>query len=606
MVIKNHHIYRNQPIAGSYRRSIPLHIWRVLLVFVLGLTISICVFTLPAAAQVPGELVPGRQEPKMPGIAPPLPMAPSAPSLPPPQLPQQQAPENSEEITMQLNGIKLEGSTAIPMQDLRRLWEPLYGTDINIPKLYEIANSITLLYVDYGYSLSFAFVPEQEIAEDGIVTIRVVEGFVDEIWFAGDFTRENRIWEEESSPLPDVLGAFSHQIMDSHPLHNKDLERFLLLMNDIPGITASAVFSASEVTENASRMTVNIKRKSMEAHAKVDNHLSPNLGRVSYGGTATMNGVLTGADSITVTAQCGGMCDTYEYFGISWSGYFGNDGLKASLSASQSAITPSSGILSTIDYEGLNSSYVLDLNYPLIRRRGENMQVGGSFSWTDSATETFAGTLTEDHVRALQLYGTYSIMDSGGVSRTWQASVTQGLPLLGATEDDDPLRSRSKGSATFTNLNFGYRREQPLGSLGTSFGQFSLLARTDAQVALLSPLLSASQCYYGGIDMGRGYNSGSIGGDHCLTAASEMRYGWQWSGMALQAYGFGDIGAVWDKGAVAAGQEHLTTAKSVGGGLRMGLGNMQGDIMMAVPLDEEETSNGKGTPRFLFALSVQY
>jgi hemolysin activation/secretion protein len=571
---------------------------------IVAAVIFIFAFLSPAAAQVPGELVPGRQEPRPSAVAP-LPPITNAPALPQ-QLPQQKPPENSEEITLLLNGIKLEGATVIAAEELSRIWQPLIGKEINIPALYEIANRITRLYVDFGYSLSFAFVPEQEIGEDGIVTIRVIEGFVDEIWFTGDFTRQDQVWEEGTSPLPDVLGAFSERIMASKPLHNKDLERFLLLMNDIPGITARAVFSASENTENASRMTVDVKRTPIEAFAKTDNHLSPNVERLSYGGTATINGVLTGADSLSVTAQCGKLCDTYEYFSIAWSSYFGDDGLKATLSASQSTITPSTGILSTVDYVGINSSYTFDLSYPLIRRRDENMMVGGSLSWTDSATESFIGTLTEDHIRSLRLYGTYSITDSKGVSNSWQASVVQGVPWLGATEGDDPLRSRSKGSSLFTNLNLGYSREQPLGPLGTSFGQFSLLARAEAQAALLNPLLSASQCYYGGVDMGRGYNSGSIGGDHCLTALSELRYHWQWSKLAMQAYGYGDAGAVWEKGALAAGVDRVTTAKSAGGGLRMGYNNMQGDVLVAVPLDKEETSNGKGTPRFLFSLSMQY
>lgn len=555
-------------------------------------------------AQVPGELVPGRQGDALPTQAP--------QATPPPLIPEeprrQKPPDHSEEITFVLGGITVTGAETFSPARLSRMWAHLVGQEISVATLYEVANRITRFYVDAGYALSFAFVPEQEIGEEGMVTIRVVEGFVDDILFTGDFVREDKVWYEGTSPLPPTIGEYAEKILASRPLKTADMERYILLINDQPGISARAVFSASEETQNASRMIVEISRKPIDVQATADNHLSSSLDHFSFGATGTMHGVFTGADSLSVTIKCGLMCDSYKYFATNYSNYVGGEGAKISLGITHSNISPVNGPLTLLDFEGNDTSYTFDASYPLIRSRAKNLSIGAGFAWSDNETETFAGALTEDHTRTATIYASYDFAGPSGAVTFIRGSMTQGLPLFGATEDDDALKSRAGGSADFTNLNVTLSRNQPLGAMGASFGDFSLFATGAAQVAMANPLLSSSQCYYGGSDIGRGYNSGSVGGDTCLTGLAELRYDWPWENWLMQAYGFGDFGTVWRKGnSLSAGEESSATAKSMGGGFRMNMeGVVQGDLMVAMPLDKEETSNGKASPKFLFSMSVQY
>ncbi len=598
-----HHVWKFfNPMAEPSRRAI-LIVRKLMLLWMIVLFI-ISNSAVTAFAQVPSELVPGRQNSGGAVVAPevtPPPVLPDEPRL-------QKAPQNSNEITLVLNGITMTGAETIKPAKLSKLWARYIGEEISVATLYEIANQITRTYVDAGYALSFAFVPEQEIGEDGMVVIRVVEGFVDDILFTGDLVRKDRAWVDGTSPLPKTAGEYARKIMESRPLKSKDMERYLLLINDQPGITARAVFTASETTQNASRMVVEIARTPVEATASVENHLSPTLEYWSFGGTATVNGFFTGSDSVSVTARCGIMCDSYKYFGLSWSNYFGDDGIRMKVDVTHSNIAPGKGPLALLDFEGIDSSMSLDLSYPLLRRRSENIYLGAELLWSEGETETFAGTLTQDSIRSASAYISYDVADPTGAVTSLRSSISQGIPIFGATEDDDTLRSRVGGSAEFTTLDFNVLRNQPLGPLGSSFGDFSILATANGQMALGNPLLSASQCYYGGSSMGRGYNSGSLGGDNCLMGSAELRYDWPWENVLFQTYGFGDFGAVWRKGnSLPAGEEKTASAKSIGGGLRMNLDNtFRGDFMVAMPLDKEVTSNGKATPKFLFSMSVQY
>ena len=101
-------------------------------------------------------------------------------------------PAEAEGITFELGGINLVGNTILGDSDLAPLFTDLIGTTISVEQLFEIANQITALYGQAGYPLSRALVPAQEIDPSGQVTIRIVEGFVDEV-----------IIESELPPNPD-------------------------------------------------------------------------------------------------------------------------------------------------------------------------------------------------------------------------------------------------------------------------------------------------------------------------------------------------------------------------------------------------------------------
>lgn len=555
----------------------------------------LCCFFLSfsAYAQIPGSLVPGRQRQEQ--LEPPKAIPPSV--IPGRLVNEQMPPENGQAIVFVLKDIHVTGNETISDKTLSKFWSDYRGKEISILKIYEIANAITKHYADAGYALSFAFVPAQEI-DDGVLIIRVVEGFVDKVTFTNG--------QDVISP-PRVLQGLARRISQSRPLKTADLERYMLLMNDQPGYVAQAVFVPSK-TENASDLVVSLQHRDAAASLAFDNHLAKTLGRWHGSASATAYGFVTGTDSLQIEQGCGQWCNVYSQLGMQWGTALNDRGTRLGLGLSQSMEAPVEGALVPLDFHGRSQSLSLNISHPLIRSRQTNTDIGASFNWIDSQTKTFAGLLTRDRVRAASVYTRFDYGDSTGAVSQIRISATQGLPALAATGDMDPLRSRAGGSSDFLVGNIHASRYQPLDRLLPELKDFSIMASTSLQQALSDPLLSVSQCYYGGNDFGRGYENGALSGDSCAMASLEFRRNVRVTDAhMIQLYAFGDAGTVRRKGALAIGEKKSEQAGSLGVGARMLIGNnIQGDVQFGWPLNEEATSNGKAAPRSLMSMSVQF
>lgn len=552
-------------------------------------------------AQVPGSLVPGRQQEKKTPSVPLLNPAPIAPGVG-----RQAAPENSQSISFVLNKIILEGNEAISTKELVSFWEEMLGKKVSLQSLYVIANAITELYVDKGYALSFAFIPEQQI-NNGVVRIRVVEGFVDEVSLAIPESVERDLKKYFGRSVYARVQKQAEKILDSKPLRTADLEKYVLLMNQRPGVSAQVTFVPSETVPSASRLVLNVGYKPVAATLSTDNRLADSLGNWMTSASATMNAGFTGADQFSISRACGINCGVYGATSISWQNYVGNNGLQLGLLWSMSSEKPVKGLLAPLEFSGGHADWTFSASYPVIKSRQEGLDIGGAFKISDNKTKTFSGTLTEDSVRTLELFGAYNLLDKSGAVNYAKLSFTNGLPIFQATKKNSDYKSRVNGSSKFSHVALSVIRNQAILPSVPIMQGVSLYAAGQAQYAVSNPLLSVSQCFYGGADMGRAYDSGSLSGDHCLSGSVELRRDWSRADVGAQAYSFVDAGYVRRKGALAAGEKRATGAQSYGAGFRLSKSNwLQGDAQVAIPFRESVASNGKGTPQLFLKLSLQY
>src|SRR5690606_5286178 len=88
-------------------------------------------------------------------------------------------------------------------------------------------------YLNEGYILAqvLAFAD----ADRGTVEIQVLEGYVADVVFSGETRGRRRLLE-----------SISTELEVNRPLRSDVLERYLLLLNDLPGVSATATPVASE------------------------------------------------------------------------------------------------------------------------------------------------------------------------------------------------------------------------------------------------------------------------------------------------------------------------------------------------------------------------
>ncbi|MBD2068498.1 ShlB/FhaC/HecB family hemolysin secretion/activation protein [Leptolyngbya sp. FACHB-671] len=131
------------------------------------------------------------QVPEPPSVEPlpepePLPLLPPPEELletPPAPAPDELPGELPETITV--SAFEVVGSTVFDEETLAAATEPFTNRPISFAELLQARSAVTQLYIDAGYVTSGALIPPQTL-EDGVVTIQVIEGSLEEIVVTGN------------------------------------------------------------------------------------------------------------------------------------------------------------------------------------------------------------------------------------------------------------------------------------------------------------------------------------------------------------------------------------------------------------------------------------
>ena len=129
---------------------------------------------------------------------------------------------------------------------------------------------------------------------------------------------------------------------------------------------------------------------------------------------------------------------------------------------------------------------------------------------------------------------------------------------------------RANGRLSYDIVTLDAQRTRPL------FAAFS--GEVPAQVAFhgqvaFGPggLFSPVECAFGGRRFGRGYDAGVVTGDHCALGYGELAWRGRVGPADTTVYGFGDVGYLWQKGTLQAGEIRRRSAASAGVGRQIGL-----------------------------------
>jgi hemolysin activation/secretion protein len=537
------------------------------------------------AVEIPSAVEPSRvtsgfegpREPvlKAPGEA--LPAFPESVQLPPPP--------TREVVRFILKRVSVEGATVYTQDQLKPLYAESVGKIVPVPEAQAIANRITTRYREDGYVLSQAVVPRQDL-RDGTLHIRVVEGFVDRVIIEGD---------GKDADGRGLVEQYGEKITRDRPLRIDTLERYLLLMNDLPGVTARSVLQPSPDAFGAANLVVSLTRKRVDSTLATDNRVTRYLGSLQQNATLAVNSVAGLEERTQLQAGMADPARAMHFLGIQHEEQLGSEGTRLVLAASQTRTQPGS-TLTPLELEAVANDVQITLQHPFIRLRTDTLTGRLAFDYRNTDTTVFrTTTLTSDRVRAVRLGGNYTVADRWQGTDLLDLQASRGLSVFNASASGD-VRSQAAAPAGFTKLNLDASRIQPLP------GAFSLFTGFSLQVSA-NPLLAAEQFTVGGPAFGSAYDPGVLAGDHGAAARVELRYGGDVSGqvpLSYQAYGFYDVGAVWDKTKTPA----ANSLASTGLGLRLGLTpHLSGAAELAVPLTRG-TSLGINdhAPRLLFSM----
>jgi hemolysin activation/secretion protein len=478
---------------------------------VLALTCAVA----PAVAQAPPPTPPLGSP--LPGIEP-LETPRLAPSLPRPSLPA--APEEAPAPgpVHAIRTVAVIGVTAFPDARIGGLTGGLIGDAVPESRIEAVRRALVDLYRNQGY----VYTTVNAIIDAGALRLQVVEGYVADVKLEGDV-----------GPAATQVLRFLDRLIGQKPLSTAALERWLLLAQDIPGLTVRSVLNPSLTDPGGLILIAQVSRRPISGFVSADNRAFDLTGPAE--GLAAIN-----FDSFTEFGERTQLSLFAAFGGTNIFGqaseelFLGGSGLKLRLYGGTGIATPS-GALALIGYNGDTRVFGGQLSYPLVRARDQSLNLIAAFDAVESDISNSLGAggtrvpASYDSLRVLRIGVDYALLDllfgpeRSGVTGA-SARFSQGLPILGAAPTGDastpPPRlgevidfRKIAGELTRTQMLFQPFRDTSV-ALKTSLGwQYS----SD----LLPP---AEKFYLGGPRFNRGYYYGQVSGDKAVTLSAELQF----------------------------------------------------------------------------------
>ncbi|HJQ60134.1 MAG TPA: ShlB/FhaC/HecB family hemolysin secretion/activation protein [Vineibacter sp.] len=495
---------------------------------------------------------------------------PPPPEVPPGTIPAAppgatEAPPGADKIFLTPSEIEVEGATVYPPAVIEALTRPLIGRRVAASEIFELARTIERKYRGDGYFLTSVAVPAQR-AGDGKVKLRVVEGFISNVVVEGDI-----------GAAAAQARRFLDNLVGRKPVNLRELERYLLLTEDMPGVSIRAVLRPGK-EPHSSELVVQLKRDPWDLFAQVDNRGFKHTGSRQITVTAGANSFTPLAERLEGTFFT--TLSREQNFGqVSWTNFIGSEGFRLRVYGGRGYVKPG-GPLKATEYAGLITIAGFSGHYPVVRSRQFNLNAGAGFDRYDSDVEVIGGTLlNRTKLRVVRLTADANYRDGWNGITFGNIRLSEGLSRFGATKKGDLRLNRLDAEPAFRKINAEVSRLQGLYS--TDWFALNLLGTVAGQYS--RDILPANEKYFVGADrLGRGFYAGQVTGDKAVAATIELQFNVvipnddvgggsitadsRERGTPVQLYGFYDHAKIWNNAPLDVPR---LVARSLGGGARV-------------------------------------
>jgi hemolysin activation/secretion protein len=433
--------------------------------------------------------------------------------------------------TVSVKGFRITGNTVFADEVLQPLVAPWVGKQVGTEQLLDAAEAIKNRYKDAGYFLTQVFVPAQEVP-DGVITLRVVEAHVGK-------TRADVDSQRVGAGLVD---GYMNLLPDGAPVTEQNVERPLLLLNDLPGVKVNSVLRPGAEFGQADLLVKVVDEGStFGGDAYVDNAGSKSTGQARVGVDIVANGLAGFGESW----QLGGLVSEHDGIDLVRAGVtvpVGPYGTKATASLTDLHYKVTGAAFEQLHADGYAYVGSLLVQHPLIRSRNGNLFLVGGVDLKVVNDRQQDGQFQDDRHLAIGNFGvTGDFRDQyfGGSLNTYTATLFAGDNRI---EDADQrardLATGHKTSGEFQHINGDFQRLQSITDTT------SLLLSMRGQLAFQN-LDSSEKSSLGGPRGVRAYAVGDGVGDDLFQATLELRQrvpGWSIFGAPVLFSAFIDGG----------------------------------------------------------------
>jgi hemolysin activation/secretion protein len=449
-----------------------------------------CCFAAPAWAQLPSLPTPGRVLDTIPDRRPVLPTTPPEVIFPAPRPGAKHDPNAPRFL---VNAFSFAGNSVFSERLLKRIVDRYVDYQLNLHELNQAADLVTRYYREHGYPIARAVVPAQKV-ENGVVLIEVIEGRIGAVSIIG-----NEHYDAE------FIGARLGDLRRTELVTVEALERGLLLLNDLPGMSARATLQPG-AEFGLTDMVIRVEEKPASATIALDNKGRKEVGRFRLDSSADLHN-LTGRGDQLSARLIESQHHLMTYGRVSYSAPITASGLRAS--ATYSEVRYDMGAeFAALEISGHVSNYEAALSYPYLRSRRRNVFLGAGWRRTESSQTTLGRRERDDQIDLLSanVQGNWVHEDSA-ISNVYSAFTSNGRRSKGLLDqgaqyakfeiDVNHLRAASKTWDLFLRGFYGVSADRLADTEKFSFGG------PDSVRGYLPSELRGDQGYLGTIELRR-------------------------------------------------------------------------------------------------------
>lgn len=414
------------------------------------------------------------------------------------------APSKEGETTITVSRFQFAGYQALPADQLHQVVAPYLNRPLNFAQLQQAADAVTAAYREAGWVVR-AYLPKQS-TQQGVVTIQVTEAvFGKTVLSSGT---PNRV------AIQRLLDMVSAQQVPSQAMSARSIDRALLLMDDLPGVSVAGSMVEGEQAGQTDVMLAVSDEPLLTGSASVDNNGSRSTGVTRYSGNLAINSPLKLGDAVAVNVL---KTQGSDYQRMAYSVPIGLDGMRGGVQMSHMNYSLL-GEFASLNGKGTADTSGFNATYPIIRSQFRNINLAVNYDTKKFDNVNSSGPQSNYKVSVAAATLNASDMDNwagGGVNTATFGLTTGRVNLDGsANQNTDATGANTKGG--YQKLSLSASRLQTLTP------DLSLYVGASAQTASKN-LDSSEKIYLGGSSGVRAYPSSEGGGTEGHTLTTELR-----------------------------------------------------------------------------------
>ena len=333
--------------------------------------------------------------------------------------PEQQEQGKAEEtgVRILVKGFRFSGYEGMVKEEaLQRVVADAVGRKHSYAQLRRVVADVTRYLKAQGWLLAQAYLPHQDVSS-GIVTIAIAQGKSDgNLYIEGD--RSLRVSKDRLRLMAE------RTIKKGETFHTRSVERAVLLINDLPGVTAKGTLSPGSSPGTAS-LTIKASEDPLLTGALWgDNHGNRYTGALRGSGLLQVNDPFRIGDQANLDLTGSEGLGTA---GLSYSLPLGTSGLRGNVSYSFLWYELGEEY-EALDANGDAQTLQARITYPILRSRRTNFSTSLKYEYKDLTDAVYDTDVSSQsiHSGTLSIHGDHYDTFFGGGLTTWYVSTTFG------------------------------------------------------------------------------------------------------------------------------------------------------------------------------------